>query len=136
MKHLTRIVCLGLARWHVALGLLVTLAFSAPALAADYVFPGALPSNCTASSGTYTCTGSVTLGYQDTVVVNDPRPATINVVGGNLTVPEQASINAGGTATNLTINVSGVFSTTGTQSTVNANITAASITGSREGAKA
>ena len=34
MRYLTRIVCLGLARWHVALGLLALMAFTAPALSA------------------------------------------------------------------------------------------------------
>ena len=91
-----------------------------PALAVSYTFPGALPPGCSGSSGTYTCTAG-SLAYGDTVTIASPKPATITITGSFAT--NTSSINAGGSASDLTLIVQGTL-TTGYQAVVNANVTA------------
>jgi MSHA biogenesis protein MshQ len=105
--------------WLLVLGLLPT------AQAANYVFPGTLPAGCSGTGPTYSC-GALTLGNNDTIVIDAPRPATITFSGNFST--DNAKINQGGLTTSLSLVVNGVL-TAGYQSVVNANVTANSVTG-------
>lgn len=95
-----------------------------PALAAtNYTFPGALPAGCSGSGPSYTC-GALALGFQDTITIASPTPATITI-GGAFSA-NQGQINASGAAANLNIVVNGQF-TPGYLTRVNANVSATSI---------
>ncbi|MBC7700998.1 DUF6701 domain-containing protein [Aquabacterium sp.] len=94
------------------------------ARAAAYVFPGTLPSGCSANVAVYTCNATVTLSSADTITVNSPKPATINITG-NLTV-NAAQINSAGSAADLTITVTGALSATA-GAVIKANVTAGSV---------
>ncbi|MDZ7922392.1 DUF6701 domain-containing protein [Rhodoferax sp.] len=96
------------------------LGMAAQAQAVNYVFPGTLPAACSGSGPTYTCS-ALTLGYNDTITINTPRPATITINGNFST--DNAKINAAGSTGNLTIVVNGTL-TTGYQAEVNANVAA------------
>ena len=100
--------------------------FSQTAQATAYVFPGSLPSTCSGTNGSYTCT-SLSLSYHDSITVNSPLPATITV-NNNLSLPT-SYINSNGSAANLNLVVTGTLSIA-YQATINANITAASLTDS------
>jgi MSHA biogenesis protein MshQ len=105
----------------------LTLALAAgPALAVAYVFPTSMPAGCSGSAGTYTC-GTLSLGYNDTITLAAPTPATITVTG-NLTT-NNARINQGGSASNLTLNVNGTL-TAEYQAVLNANVNANVLNGS------
>ncbi|MBX3619222.1 MAG: hypothetical protein KF891_04425 [Rhizobacter sp.] len=105
-----------------AFALLLALA-GGPVLAANYVFPGNLPAGCSGASGSYTC-GPLNLGYNDTLTIGAPTPATI-MVNGNLST-NNAQINAGGSAAHLSLVVTGTLST-GWLANVNANVTAGQV---------
>ncbi len=112
--------------WSCLFGLLLACG-SGAARATSYTFPGAMPSGCSGSAGSYTC-GAVTLNDADTVTINSPKPATITATSFN---SHGAKINAAGTAADLTINVTGggVFSNSN-GSVVNANVTAGYVSSS------
>ena len=95
------------------------------AQATTYVFPGNLPSTCSGSGGTYTCT-SLSLGYQDEITIASPTPATITVKGDFST--SQNKINASGAAANLNLIVTGTLNLNW-GSTLNANVTALAVNG-------
>lgn len=90
--------------------------------AAAYVFPGAMPSGCSGSAGTYSC-GAVTLAAGDTIAIGAPRPATITLSSLNV---GSAQINASGSAADLTLNVTGML-TVAQGATVKANVTAGNV---------
>lgn len=94
----------------------------APAWAATYTFPGALPAACSSTgAGTYSCT-ALTLGSNDTV--NVVGTATVAVLG-NLDI-KGSQVNASGSAASMTVAVSGtLYASAG--ATFNANITAGNI---------
>jgi MSHA biogenesis protein MshQ len=106
-----------------AFGWLLALGLVPAAQAANYVFPGNLPAGCSGAGPTYTC-GALSLGNNDTITVNAPRPATITFSGNFDT--NNAKINQGGLAINLSLVVNGVL-TVGYQSVVNANVQANSV---------
>jgi hypothetical protein len=85
---------------------LTALCAAGTAHAASYTFPGALPSTCSGSGGTYTCNG-LTLAYSDTVAIASPKPATITVTGDMYT--DTSQINSGGSASDLTLIVTGTL---------------------------
>ncbi|MFD2452595.1 head GIN domain-containing protein [Ideonella paludis] len=130
---MSRMIDLGRHRFWRWLGLWLALCVLAPAAqAAAYVFPGNLPSTCTGSGPSYTCTG-LTLLTGDTVTINSPTPATITVNGAlNAT---GASINSAGNTADLTLNVTGAVTLTtssikGNVNSVGATLnTGSSITG-------
>jgi predicted acyltransferase (DUF342 family) len=115
-----------LRRLTVAAGLLLA---SAGALAVDYVFPDKMPSSCKGSNGSYTC-GQLTLGYDDTITIASPKPATITISAKLVT--DNARINVGGAASDLKIIVTGPL-TPGYAAVINANIEATSIEGGSAG---
>jgi len=92
--------------------------------AAAYLFPDNLPAGCSGSAGAYTC-GAVTLSAGDTLnaVVS---PTTISFTSLNV---GSASINAAGSAANLTLNVSGMLSASA-GAVVKANVNAGSVSSS------
>jgi MSHA biogenesis protein MshQ len=94
--------------------------------AVNYVFPGTLPAGCSGSGPSYTCT-NLNLGFTDTLTVNSPKPATINVTGSVST--NFSSINASGATADLTFVVGGTFAL-GFNSPLTANVTAGSFTDS------
>lgn len=97
---------------------------AAAAHAVDYTFPGTtMPKGCTGTQGSYTC-GNLALGYNDTITVLDPRPATITI-NGSLTT-DTSSINGSGKASDLTLIVTGSV-TLSYKTVINANITAGSV---------
>lgn len=103
---------------------LLTLSLtSSIAHAANYKFPGNLPSGCSGNSGVYSC-NSLSLNYGDTIAIAAPKPATITVNGTFYT--NNAGINAGGSAADLTLVVTGQLST-GYQAQIQANVTAGSV---------
>ncbi len=91
--------------------------------AANYTFPGAMPAGCSGSNGNYTC-GALALGWNDTITIANPKPATITVNGTMST--DTSTINASGAAGDLNLVVTGAL-TTGYRAVLNANVTAASI---------
>lgn len=95
----------------------------APARAATYTLPGALPPGCSGSGPSYTCT-ALTLGYNDVIVVNTPKPATLTINGNFST--DTSQINQAGAASDLTLVVNGTL-TLGYQAKIKANITATSV---------
>ena len=97
--------------------------YATAAHAVDYKFPGAFPPGCSGTNGSYTC-GNLTLSYNDTITVLDPRPATITI-NGSLTT-DTNSINGSGTASDLTLIVNGSV-TLSYKTVINANITAGSV---------
>jgi MSHA biogenesis protein MshQ len=104
------------AGWWTAL----MLGQAAPALAASYDFPSAMPPGCSGSNGSYTCnTGSLSNG--DTVTISGTRPATVTVTR-NLNL-NGARINPGGSASDLRLVVQGTL-TPGYGAVVNADVTA------------
>lgn len=115
-----RAVSLGWFLLRFALGCLLPLE---SVYAAAYVFPGNLPSACSGSGGSYSCNG-LSLGYQDTLTVASPLPATINVNGDFST--DTSYINAGGSASNLNLIVTGTLYA-GYAATINANVTAGAV---------
>ncbi len=111
----------ALLRWASTAALLLC---AAAAHAVDYKFPGAnMPPGCSGNQGDYVC-GDVTLAYGDTMTINGQKPATITIKG-TLTT-DTSTINAGGTASDLTLIVSGAV-TLGYKAVINANITAGSV---------
>ena len=48
--------------------------------AATYTLPGALPPGCTGSGPSYSCP-ALSLGYNDVIVINSPKPATLTING-------------------------------------------------------
>jgi len=117
----------GLARAIARLVAWATLYLFAcvPVYAINYVFPGNMPNGCSGSGPNYTC-GPLALGYNDTITIGSPKPATITVNGAFST--QNAKINSGGAASDLTLKISGTL-TLGYQTEIYANITAQSITG-------
>ena len=91
--------------------------------AATYTLPGALPPGCTGSGPSYTCT-ALSLGYNDVIVVNSPKPATLTI-NGNLST-DTSQINQAGTAADLTLVVNGTL-TLGYMAKIKANIAATSV---------
>ncbi len=85
---------------------LTALCAAGSAHAVTYSFPGAMPAGCSGSNGTYTC-GSLALGYLDTVTIDSPKPATITINGDFDT--SSTTINAGGSASDLTLIVTGTL---------------------------
>ena len=114
------------SRWIKTLCVLAVLVGASGVHATDYVFPGALPAGCSGAGPSYTCT-TLSLGYNDTITVNAPRPATITI-NGNLST-HTSKINAAGVATDLSITVSGTL-TLGYSAEINANVTAGTVDGS------
>ncbi|MEA5097671.1 MAG: hypothetical protein VB032_03960, partial [Burkholderiaceae bacterium] len=105
-----------------AAGLLALASLHAHA-ATTYTFPGNLPAGCTGSNGNYSCT-SLSLNYQDAIVIAAPKPATITVKSNFST--NQNKINAGGAASDLTFIVKGALDLNW-NSTLNANVTASTV---------
>ena len=109
-----RASCIGV------LSLLLFTPFSAHAWGNTWVFPGAMPSGCSQkSSTTFTC-DSLSLNG-DTVTINTSAATTITF-NGNLSI-DQTSINASGSASNLTLTVNGTLNP-GYNSNINANVIA------------
>lgn len=102
-----------------ALALLLMLC-GLPALAVNYTFPGSMPAGCSGSAGSYTC-GALSLAYNDTITLAGTLPATITV-NGNFTT-NNARINQGGSADNLTLRVNGTLRAE-YRAVVNANVQA------------
>ena len=107
----------------VSLAILVMLISSGVAQAVIYVFPTAMPPGCSGTAGNYSC-GALSLAYGDSVSIASPKPAKITINGTLNT--NTATINAPGSANDLSIVVTGAL-TTGYQAVLNANVTAASI---------
>lgn len=103
--------------------LLLGTLWAAAASAATYTLPGALPPGCSGTGPSYTCT-ALTLGYNDVIVVNSPKPATLTINGNFST--DTSQINQAGTASDLTLVVNGTL-TLGYQAKIKANITATSV---------
>src|SRR3989344_1174657 len=97
----------GAWAWQKRAGVILGLCWPLLGQAAAYLFPGNLPSGCSGSAGTYTC-GAVTLAAGDPLNVGS------------------ASINAAGSASNLTLNVSGMLSASA-GAIVKANVNAGSV---------
>lgn len=115
---------MSLKPWFIALLTVTTLLLSSGwARATDYVFPGNLPSDCTGSSGSYTCISPLSFYWGDTVSITEPH--TTITVNGSLST-SNTQINAGGSAANLTLVVTGTM-IGGYTSTINANVTADSV---------
>lgn len=91
--------------------------------AANYVFPGTLPAGCSGAGPGYTC-GALTLGNNDTITINTPRPATITI-NGNFTT-DRSNINVSGSASDVTFVVNGTLNL-GYLVNLNGNVTAASV---------
>lgn len=108
-------------RWLTSL-----LGFALPSLAAAvaYDLPNNMPPGCTRSGSNYTCPGGTSLGYNDTVTISSPKPATVTVTGSFGT--DNAQVNLGGNASDLTVIVQGTL-TLGYQAKIKANITATAI---------
>jgi uncharacterized repeat protein (TIGR01451 family) len=102
---------------------IAALLSSGAAQAVNYTFPGSMPAGCSGSGGSYSC-GSLSLGWNDTITIANPKPATITVNGTLYT--NNATINAGGAAGDLNLVVTGTL-TTAYQAVLNANVTAASV---------
>jgi MSHA biogenesis protein MshQ len=102
---------------------------AAPALAANYAFPGSMPAGCTGSGGNYVC-GALSLAYNDTITIGGTKPATIRINGNFNT--NNAQINTTGTASDLTITVTGTLATA-YQAQINAHISAGSVDDSNGG---
>ena len=98
-----------------------------PALAVNYVIPGNLPPGCGGSGASYTCPGGGGLAYNDTVTIASATPITVTVTGNMAT--NNARINQGGTASNLTLIVNGTL-TAEYQAVINANVQATVFNGS------
>lgn len=88
------------------IALLVSVVGSAHA--ANYVFPGTLPSGCSGTGPSYTC-GALSLNWNDTITLNAPKPATLTF-NGNLST-SNGQINASGAAADLTLIVNGTLAT-------------------------
>ncbi|KPF48222.1 hypothetical protein D621_16280 [beta proteobacterium AAP51] len=120
----------ALQRWRHRLARLALMALlllaAAPAAAVDYVFPGTLPPGCTGSGPNYTC-GSLSLGWNDTITINNPRPARITINGNFST--NNAVINGAGNANNLIITVNGTV-TLGYRTVMRGHLIANAIDGS------
>ena len=80
------------------------MAAAAPALAASYDFPSAMPPGCSGSKGSYTC-GSLNLAGVDTVTISGTRPAAVTVTQ-NLSLND-AKINQGSRAADPALVVQG-----------------------------
>lgn len=93
------------------------------AQAANYTFPGTLPSGCSGSGPTYSC-GALTLADNDTITISGNKPATITV-NGNFTT-NRSTINAAGAASDVTFIVTGALNL-GYLVNLNANVSAASV---------
>ncbi len=106
---------------------LFLLLLGLPAQAKGYIFPGTLPSGCSVvSSGNYAC-GALALGKNDTITINSPKPATIQINGTFTTDADTGTnsssiINASGAASDLNFVVTGV-TTLAANTTLNANVT-------------
>lgn len=94
--------------------------------AANYIFPGNLPSGCSGSNGNYTC-GSLELSYGDTIAIAAPKPATITINGRFAT--NNGKINIAGAVSDLTLVVTGRL-TAEYQTNIQANVTAGSVSDS------
>lgn len=93
--------------------------------AANYVFPGNLPSGCSGSAGNYTC-GAVTLGSTDTIAIGS-APTTISFTSLNV---NKAQINASGTANDLKLVISGGMVNVLSGALINAHVTAGYVSSS------
>ena len=106
---LIRIIALAILYW-----------FTLPASAAQYTFPGNLPTGCVENNGgNYTC-GSLVLAAGDQVSIGASLPATITFQGA-LVVGANASVNRGMSPTGLTLIVKGGVAF-GADSVVNASV--------------
>lgn len=112
-----------MTRWLNRLLAAGTLLLPTLASAAAYTLPGNLPPGCTASGSSYSCP-ALSLGYNDTLTVNAPKPATLTINGNFSTNTSQ--INQAGAAADLTLVVNGTL-TLGYNAKIKANITAASV---------
>lgn len=106
--------------------LLACTALVLPTLAAAvaYDLPGSLPPGCTRSGSNYTCP-ALSLGYNDSLTVSSPKPATLTVSGDFSSNTSQ--INAAGNAGDLTLNISGTLAL-GYNARITANVTAGAVT--------
>lgn len=111
------------------LAAMASLLLSGAAQATNYTFPGSMPAGCSGSGGSYSC-GALSLGWNDTISIADPKPATITINGTLST--DTSTINSGGVASDLNLVVTGAL-TTGFQAVLNANVTAASVNASGGG---
>jgi MSHA biogenesis protein MshQ len=109
-----------MTRWLPHLFSLLCLAAPTLAAAVAYDLPGNMPPGCTRSGSDYTCPGG-NLGYNDTVTVSSPKPATVTINGNFGT--DTSQINWGGSAADLTLIVNGTL-TLGYNAKITANITA------------
>ena len=116
-------------RWLAALLAAASMALPSLAGAASYTLPGSLPPGCSGSAGSYSCP-ALSLGYNDTITVASPTPATLTINGSFNT--SNAQINVNGNASDLTLTVNGTL-TLGYQAHIKANITAGSVNDSGGG---
>lgn len=101
-------------------GLALLWLFAWPALAAEYSFPGYLPTGCVDNSGgSYSC-NALTLAAGDRISIGTPLPVTI-VVAGALSAGANVLINSGSDASNLYLVVNGGL-TLGADSVLNATV--------------
>lgn len=113
-------------RLHALLGRLLLaglLGAAAPAQAASYDFPSAMPAGCSGSNGNYSC-GALSLLAADTVTISGTRPATVTVKG-NLAL-NGAKVNQAGKVSDLSLVVQGLLAP-GHQAVVNANLVASEV---------
>ena len=108
-----------------ALARALLLLLPGASLAANYVFPGNLPSGCSGSAGAYTC-GAVTLGSTDTIAIG-ASPTTISFTSLNV---NKAQINASGTANDLKLVISGGMVNVLSGALINAHVTAGYVSSS------
>lgn len=120
---LYRIAALQWLRRGVAAGLCLFGLWSGAAQAANYTFPGTLPSGCSGSGPTYSC-GALTLADGDTITISGNKPATITV-NGNFTT-NRSTINAAGAASDVSFVVTGALNL-GYQVNLNGSVSAASV---------
>ena len=110
-------ICLKFARGF-ALALICW--FILPAGAAQYTFPGSLPTGCVDNTGgNYTC-GSLALAAGDRLSIGPPQPATITFEGA-LSIGADAYVNTGPGAAVLTLVVRGALAL-GSGSVLNASV--------------
>lgn len=102
------------------------LAAIGSAQATNYTFPTNMPPGCSGSNGVYRC-GSLSLGYEDKIIINAPKPASITVNGNLYT--NTSRINSTGSAADLTLIVAGQLRAD-YQAVIQANISAGSISDS------
>jgi len=120
---LYRTAALQLLRRGLATVLCMWGLWSGAAQAANYTFPGTLPSGCSGGGPTYSC-NALTLADGDTVTITGNKPATITVNGDFTT--NRSTINSAGAASDVSFVVTGALNL-GYQVNLNGSVSAASV---------